>query len=121
MNPDQNGGAGLLPFPCIVDAGWNYNVELEAVFGYIGRRVRDIARSSCIRAVGDGFEHQRDRVGEPASRALRTSTRALPIIDGTVHRDNRSWLLETQRTDWRLGVGDIVEAVVASRLLEPPL
>lgn len=94
MDPDQNGGASLVRVSCIVDASWNHDVELEAVFGYIGRWVRDIAWSSCIRAIGDGLEHQRDRVGEPASRALRTSTRALPMIDGTVHRDNGSWLFE---------------------------
>lgn len=95
MDPDQHWGASLVRVSCIVDASWHHDVELEAIFGYIGRWVRDIARSSCIRAIRDGLEHQRDRVGEPASRALRTSTRALPIIDGTVDRGNGNWLLET--------------------------
>ena len=62
-------------------------------------------------------DDERDRVLKPRGTALDAGPRRHPIIDGPVGGQERDGIPEAQLPEGRLGVGDVVEAVIPPRRL----
>ena len=99
----------------IVSRLWHRHVEHQAVLRLTLYRPRRGSSRTAEAALDECLDDERDRVLKPRSAALDAGPRRRAIINGPVDGQEGDGIPEAQLPEGRLGVGDVVEAVVPSR------